>query len=317
MVDSNATTTVGGVDPRKFELRWASGRLQLQLSLGIVLFFGRGFEFYGKQVLALWEDLLRWRGRGAFSWARLGGGNKSRIMDAPAYRTVESWLAGKRPYGRTCWIEIHAGDFEEIGPHSFALDGRGASDSWVSAVDIRLPVSVLAEEPLDSLVSRLNGLAGYLDFLCGTAGLMLHATPFGRQRLWPQMKKLVVRYEGVEPDIVEDGECIAGFAMTGVNWLTFVGPKYLEGLGGLESVKSAAAKRKGVVAYDVGRGLALRAGDRPVLGDRNKGAPDLAPYREVYDIVKRAIFADPLYRFDEEYFDGDETVAWVHRFAHP
>jgi hypothetical protein len=317
MVDSNATTTVGGVDPRKFELRWASGRLQLQLSLGIVLFFGRGFELYGKQVLALWEDLLRWRGRGVFSWARLGGGNKSRTMDAAAYRTVESWLAGKRSYGRTCWIEIHAGDFEEIGPHSFALDGRGTSETRVSAVDIRLPVSVLVEEPLDSLVSRLNGLAGHLDFLCGTAGLMLHATPFGRQDLWPQMKRVVVRYEGVEPDIVQDGECIAGFAMTGVNWLTFVGPKYLELLGGLESVKSAAANRKGVVIYDVGRGLALRAGDRPVLGDRNKGAADLAPYREVYDIVKRAIFADPLYRFDEEYFDGDETVAWVHRFAQP
>jgi hypothetical protein len=47
----------------------------------------------------------------------------------------------------------------------------------------------------------------------------------------------------------------------------------------------------------------LRAGDRRVLDDRNKGAADLAPYREVYDIVKRAIFADPPYRFDEEYFE--------------
>jgi hypothetical protein len=317
MVDSKATTTVGGLDPGKFELRGASGRLELQLSLGMVLFFGRGFELHGKQVLALWEDLLRWRGRGVFSWARLGGGNKSRTMDAAAYRTVENWLAGRRPYGRTCWIEIHAGDFGEIGPHSFALDGYGASDRRVSAVDIRLPVSVLGEEPFDSLVARLNALARHLDFLCGTAGLMLHATPFGRERLWPQMKKVVVRYEGVEPDIVEDGECTADFGITGVNWLTFVGPEYLEPLGGLESVKSAAANRKSVAAYDVGRGLALRAGDRPVLGDRNKGAADLAPYREVYDIVKRAIVADPKYPFDEEYFDGDETVAWVHRFAHP
>ena len=306
---------IAASDVKKFEGRGVAGELELQLSMGMVLFFGRGLEIHGKQVLALWNELLDWRGREVFSWARLGGGNKSRKMDGPAYRTVEAWLSGTKPCGTTCWIEIHGGDWEEIGAHSFAMEGRGAGDKRVSAVDIRLPVRVSSEETIDALAERFCRLAGHVDFLCGTAGLMLHATPFDRQRLWPEMKKLVMRYEGVEPDIVEDGEYTADFGLTGVNWLTFVGAKYLHLLGGAAAVQTLATQHKNVTVYETGRGLALRAGAHPQLGDRNKGITELLAYRDVYAIVKPVIFADPRYAFDEQHFDGDDTVAWVHRFG--
>ena len=315
MPNKESTSTLTARDAQKFESRGAAGELELQLSVGLVLFFGRGMDVYGKQVLGLWEDLLAWRGRDAFSWARLGGGNKSRKMDTAAYRTVEAWLSGTKPFGTTCWIEIHGGAWEEIGAHSFAMDGRSVGDKRVSALDVRLPVDVLLEESMDALAERLCRLAGQLDFLGGTAGLMLHATPFDRQRLWPEMKKMVMRYEGIEPDIVEDGEYTADLGLTGVNWLTFIGKKYLDKLGGRDTVRAMARERANVGVYDLANGLALRAGPQPRLGDRNKPNADLDAYREAYDIVKPAIFADPRYAFDDEFFDGDETVAWLHRFA--
>jgi hypothetical protein len=305
------------MDLSKFEARGVGGELELRLSMGLMLFLTPDFQRHGKQTLALWNDVLGWLGRDVFTWTRLGGGNKSRKMDGAAFRTVESWLGGTKPFGKTCWIDIQGGPWEEIGPYAFTLDGRDASSRRVSGLALRLPPDILAGEPANALAKRLCALAGHLDFLCGTAGFMLHATPFDRQRYWPQMKKLVVRYEGVEPDMLNDGEYTAGLGLTGVNWLTFIGSKYLEVLDGPKAIKAAAAKRKGVTVYDVGKGLALRAGPEPQLGDRNTASTGLAPYRQVYEIVKPALFADAQYPFDDPHFDGDETVTWMHRFGRP
>jgi hypothetical protein len=305
------------IDPEKFRRIGLGGETELQLSFGLVLHFSRDMAVHGPEVKALWDELLDWRGRQVFTWARLGGGNKSRKMDAAAYRTIDAWLSGTKSFGTTCWIEVHGGNFEEIGPHSFALDGRGASEEAVSAVDVRLPFDISATEGGAALVKRLISLAGHLEFLNGSAGYMLHATPFGRQDLWPEMKKLVNRYLGIEPDIVEDGEWTADKGLTGVNWLTFVGAKHLVSLGGAGAVKRAAKGREGVTCLDVGSGVVLRAGAEPKLGDRNKRLADLDPYREVYEIVKPAIFAHPDYPFDKQHFDADETIQWVHRFARP
>jgi hypothetical protein len=308
---------IEGVDPAKFERSSRGNQLELALSLSLVLFFGHGMDAYGKQALAAWNEFLQWRGRDSFTWARLGGGNKSRKMDTSAFRTIESWLNGTRPSGRTCWIDTYGGPYEELGPHAFAVDVRSAPDRQMSAVDFRLPVSVMMDESVNQLVARICGLAAPVDFLCGTGGYMLHAVDWSRQSHWATMKSLVTRYEGIEPDNVEDGAYTATFGLTGVNWLTFIGPKHLERLGGIERLEKAAGEAAGVTPYRVGRGLALRAGERPVLGDRNLGpnASGRAPYREVYKLVKSAIFADPVYRFDVDYFNGEDTVAWMHRFG--
>jgi hypothetical protein len=315
--ENGISAEIDGVDPAKFERRSLGNQVELELSVSLVLFFGHGMSVYGKQVLAAWNEFLRWRGREAFTWARLGGGNTTRKMDASAYRTIDAWLNGSKPCGKTCWIDTYGGPYEELGPHAFAVEVSTAPDRQVSAVDFRLPLSVLTEESADQLMARLCGLAAPIDFLCGTGGYMLHAVEWSRERHWPTMKSLVTRYEGVEPDNVEDGEYTATFGLTGVNWLTFIGPKHLERLGGIDGLETAARAAAGVTPYRVGSGLALRAGERPALGDRNLGpdASGLAAYREVYELVKPAIFADPVYRFSPQYFNGEETVAWMHRFG--
>lgn len=75
----------------------------------------------------------------------------------------------------------------------------------------------------------------------------------------------------------------ANSGVTAVSWLTLLGPRLSEKLGGLGRIKRGLTK--GVAALPVGAGgVALRAGEKPELGDRERG--DLLPeYHAVGKLV--------------------------------
>lgn len=310
-------STLDGTDLARFA-HDLHGQPVLRLALGLTLYFPRPMREHRAQVLRTWQRLLDWRGRDSFTWARLGGGNKTRKMNPAAYRTIESWLDGTRTYGLDCSIMAHGGAWETIGDHAFTVLGKDRpaqpGDTRVNFVDIRLPLGALSEAGPDALYSRICALAEPLDFLAGTAGLMLQASPFERDDLWSLMKALVVRYEGVEPDMAEQGRWFAAEGIPGVNWLTFVGAAHLERLGGLEAVTVAARQYDGLAVGAVGAGLVVRAGDHPRLGDRNIPSDDLRPYAGAFHLLEPALSADPDREFDEDEFDAGATAAWLRRF---
>jgi len=283
------------------------------------LYFPRTMPQYREQVLEVWNRFLKWRSSEVMTWARLGGGNKSRKMTKAAYKTIESWLDGSRAYGNICFITADSGKWEEIGEESFRVEGMNAEldveagYTTLNFVQFRVPLST-ADDP-DALAAKLVEISTPLDFVCGTAGLMLHLTPFGLEGLWKEVRGIVTRFEGVEPDGVEKGQWRAFFGQTGINWLTFVGPKHLETLGGLDAVEAKVAEAAEVTSERVGEGIVLRAGPRPRVGDRNKPSAALDPYRQVHRIVGPALFLDTDYAFSHEDFDGDATVEWLQRFG--
>lgn len=311
------TETFDGVDLDRFAFD-SFGEPVLRLAIGMELYFPRPMHQYRTQVLEVWKRFLAWRGDDVMTWTRLGGGNKSRKMNKAAYKTIETWLDGSRPYGPICFINVHDGAFEHIGRESFRVHGDDeeldldSGDTTINFVQIRVPLST-ADDP-DALAARLVELAAPLEFECGTAGLMLHTTPFGGGELWKEVRGIVTRFEGVEPDGVDKGRWRASLGLTGINWLTFVGPQHLQTLGGAASVEARAAKAAGITVQRLGRGIVLRAGPRPRVGDRNKPSAALDPYREVHRIVGPALFLDEDYAFDHDSFDGSATVEWLQRF---
>ncbi len=312
------TVAFDGVDVDRFAVDGV-GEPAIRLAIGMELYFPRPMPQYREQVLEVWNRFLAWRGREVLTWARLGGGNKSRKMSKAAYKTIESWLDGSRPYGRICFITADSGGWEQIGEEAFRVEGTDAEldveagYTTLNFVQLRVPLST-ADDP-DALAAKLIELAAPLDFVCGTAGLMLHVTPFGLERLWKETRGMVTRFEGVEPDGVEKGQWRAYFGLTGINWLTFIGPAHLETLGGIDAVEAAAAAAPEVTAQRVGQGLVLRAGPRPRVGDRNKPSAALDPYRAVHQLVGSALFLDEDYALSHEDFDGGATVEWLKRFG--
>lgn len=311
------TETYDGVDLDRFAFD-SFGEPVLRLAIGMELYFPRPMHQYRAQVLEVWKRFLAWRGDDVMTWTRLGGGNKSRKMNKAAYKTIEAWLDGSRPYGRICFVNVHNGAWEQSGSEGFRIYGDDdelnldSGDTTINFIEIRVPLEA-ADDP-DALAAQLVEVAAPLDFVCGTAGLMLHGSPFGSQGLWKEIRGLVTRYEGVEPPGADKAQWRAILGLTGINWLTFVGPPHLEKLGGANAVEARAAKALGVTAQRLGQGIVLQAGPRPRLGDRNKPSAALDPYREVHRIVGPALFLDEDYAFDHDDFDGSATVEWLQRF---
>lgn len=312
------TATFDGVDTDRFALD-NFGEPAIRLAVGMELYFSRPMSQYREQILEVWNRFLAWRGAQALTWARLGGGNKSRKMSKAAYKAIEAWLDGSRRYGQTCFITVESGDWEQIGDEQFRVEGTDvpldveAGYTTLNFVQVRVPLQT-TEDP-DALAARLLALAEPLEFVCGTAGLMLHVSPIHNNLWWKEIRELVTRFEGVGPHGVEKGQWRAFFGLTGINWLTFIGPEHLKTLGGIDAVEAEAAAATGVSATRVGSGLVLRAGARPRVGDRNKPSPALDPYREVHRIVGSALFLDEDFAFHHGDFDGSATVEWLKRFG--
>lgn len=312
------TAVFDGVDVDRFA-HDSFGAPEIRLSIGMDLFFMRPMAAYRQQILELWNRFLAWRGADVMTWARLGGGNKSRRMNKAAYKTIETWLDGSRPYGKICFITVENGEWEQMGDEAFRVEGDDgelnveAGDTTLNFVQIRVPLTA-ADDP-DALAAKLIELAEVLDFVGGTAGLMLHMTPFHNNQWWKEVRGLVTRFEGVEPDAAGRSQRRALFGLTGVNWLTFVGPRHLGPLGGNDAVEAKTTSVPNVTAQRVGQGIVLRAGPRPRVGDRNKPSNALDPYREVYRIVRPALLLDATYSIGWKNFDGSATVEWLERFG--
>jgi hypothetical protein len=294
------------------------GRQIMHLGLGMTLFFPRPFQDVQKEIWALWQSFLSLVGEDCFTWARLGGGNKSRKVSAATFKTIESWLTGKKDYGKICWISIHDGPMDDLGQYSFMLTGFGEPkdnefDIEAGFVEIALPLSFLDSLGPAKIADSLIAMARPVPFYCGVAGFVFHRSPYKYDATIGKMRALSRRFEGVEISANERLCYLASTGLTTVNWITFVGAGYIEKLGGVKQVETRLPSES--VVLQLPHGIAIRTGERPLLGDKNAGRDELSAWREVYKVLKPVQFVDPEIAFDPFEFNGEQTVDWLERLG--
>lgn len=304
------------VPKEEFELDQYGQRI-MQLGLGMSLFFPRPFKDVQNSLWTLWQCYLSLVGKDTFTWARLGGGNKSRKVTASTFKTIKSWLTGKKDYGDTCWISIHDGPMDKLGRHSFMLDGFGEPDDEYDTeagfVEMAFPLSFLDSPGPAQLSDSLISTADPVPFYCGVAGYVFHRSPYKFDATIKKMAALSRRFEGVEISANERLCFLASQGLTTVNWITFVGETFVEKLGGFKKLEASLPSESAIIQK--AHGIAIRTGDRPLLGDRNTGKDEMASLRKVYKVLKPAQFVDPQYEFDPFEFDGERTVEWLERLS--
>lgn len=182
-----------------------------------------------------------------------------------------------------------------------------------SRVRFMLPAEAVAENPQPLLHIALT-LANELPLLSGHAGYCIERSEFAEGQSLAAAYPLAMRYPGADIDYrLSDEEF--DYLKT-VNWLTTVGDRFLERIGGRAAVR-ARVDHPDVVVHDAKFGLIFQAGEAPALGDVNRG--ELLPaYRAVYRVLADLFASEftPAFRLGVAALeDPEKTEAWYRRFA--
>ena len=163
----------------------------------------------------------------------------------------------------------------------------------------------------DALVELALALADRVPIISGHGGYAAVFNAELKNAAFDQVYAWAKRYPGLE---VEDLNVTVAHVLEGIkgaNWLTMLGTELAERF---VHHRSAAELPPPIEVLPGRHGLVLRAGPKPMLGDRNRG-DWLAPYAIVERSLapfKIATHGEFTGRFGEEC----ATSAWLHRFSH-
>lgn len=200
-----------------------------------------------------------------------------------------------------------------------ALTSNAESDPYgaMSCVKIMLPWQLLADVNGEQKFREwARYLCETLDVDHGYAGLACNL-PYDRHQFQPYEFQIAQRYSGliVDSSALIDGDNLSDH-IKGVNWLTLLGSRYIEKLGGMAVLKQRLQLSDvGLQETNNGR-LIIQAGPLPDVGAPESGHPPA--YVAVNRVLKsiRVPNPDQLHTCmdDAEGFTKTNTLAWYARF---
>jgi hypothetical protein len=180
-------------------------------------------------------------------------------------------------------------------------------------VRLLLPLEFINQGVAD-YISLVESLASRLKFHSGYAGYGVNID----QDYPESMQNGVVytlsrRYRGVE---FGRPHMFASFLREGiksVNWLTFLGERFIDELGGRKSLGSKLGE--GVTMHELPHGVVIQAGAEPDFGDVNR-QQTLPLYRQVGALLKDVRFPSTILREYNGIGGTENTEEWLARFDH-
>jgi len=242
---------------------------------------------------------------------------KHRKVTPRAAALLETWLQPGARLEEYVFVTYKDADAYNDAPSSLFLlagseevDGERVDDATL--VRISLPIGAAREDA--SEVHRLaEEIWRTLPFQSGQAGLGLECSRYFLEEAHDHACSTSMRYPGLDiPDAVNDAMNSGNDRLRGIGWLTFIDEEFSERLGGVEAIRRRV--HSDVSVTEPGRGVCLRAGALPALGDVERG-DDLPAYRSVFAAV-RPLVVDPsdapALNLSADYVG--RTRAWLTRF---
>lgn len=236
---------------------------------------------------------------------------------AKAKKNLRELVDDEGPFSWTLQSEKNG---ERAAEYAFkAMTAHAESDPYgaLSYAKIVLPWQRLeTPEGEQQFLDWVRYLCETLDIDHGYAGLAC-TLPYDRHQFQPYEFQIAQRYSGLMVDSaphmdlaeLQDG-------IKGVNWLTLLGPRYVEQLGGMDVLKQQL-QLPDVSVQETNNGrLIIQAGILPDVGAPENGHPPA--YVAVNSVLKsiRVPNPDQLHTCmdDAEGFTKTNTLAWYARF---
>jgi len=191
---------------------------------------------------------------------------------------------------------------------AFQLYDGGVNPGWIRLI---LPIETI-EDGAHQLIKLAKRLPNKLKFLSGSAGFAVNMRQgYHAASEYNEIYKISRRYKGID---LGSPLMFSGFMKEGikcVNWLTFVGNRFVERLGGVEHLQKQVSDE--IIIHTLPHGIMIQAGALPSFGYVN--AQENLPY---YHEVGRLLKPIRSLKHTERGYNGiggtENTAEWLARF---
>jgi len=235
---------------------------------------------------------------------------------------LRTWLKPGAPSREFIALELTDGEHPDAAPKfKFKVWGNEPNSLKVAEDGNYVHMAFPPEwglERTEEMFQLVIEIAGFFPYQSGLGGFGFECTRGKRRKAETFAWARSMRYRGIDIFVHPyDTLAVGKDAIKGVNWLTVLCDPFVDRLGGRAKLRKSLPKS--VELFDLPRGLLLKAGTVPRLGDTNR--QELLPeYKAVYKAL--APLAEPGYDRTIMFLAGDasrnyepNTAAWQRRFA--
>lgn len=236
----------------------------------------------------------------------------------------EAWLSdpkarAKGNFFTTLWAGRTKDEWTAPGV-SVSYHRNRNTQSPLVVTDILLPLSWLDARTVDDIKNYINKLVIGYPLLSGYVGLSFIYNSYNHRVmdvLDNYFNQWLMRHPGLMQPAPDAFSLVADKTLPDISWMTLLGEKYTEQLGGSETIQAKLNSLSEVVVEPLGqKGTLITIGDRPSMGDINQG-DDLPLYKQVGQALSSLHDGDYIYnRTMLRGFNNnrEQGKLWIDRF---
>ncbi len=291
-----------------------NGQVIVRVSLILTMYFQNGFDLEVRQRIGECLEFYRTLSEGHLLWMHHPDVDLWQRIDPPAVQAFHEWLrTGVPDYS---WTTSWRGgrNPHEASDFQFNVLAKEGPLPELSFLQIVLPMNSL-ETPrgtfpqvalrLSQILKPYHGYGGY--------GFAESSDIAVRDEAQPLIYSMARRFPGLEVDRPVIHIDYLNSGIKGVNWLTILGPSWIEAIGGVTRLRASLSEQ--FVFHEYDESVMIQAGTKPQIGDRNQRLwPKL--YLEIARLLK-PIRCRKRYCFDnygDNRFTKETSEQWLERF---
>jgi hypothetical protein len=291
------------------------GNIFLAIGFQVTMYFDQGLASETRSRVAECLDAFLAVPGPSIRWITTPDGQDWQQFSDKSARAARKSLSS--PVDETWELQLTSSELpNEASEYQFDAFGQDQASGRLSYLRVSQPMGDVASTAprFAELVQRISRILRPLQGYGGIA--FLESNDPGVKSLGqPAVYSLAQRFPGIEVDRPIIHLRFLEHGIKGVNWLTVLGSRWIEAVGGTATLR---AKLPSTYVFDTYEGgLIIRSGPEPQTGDRNQRI-----WPKVYSQLSRVLKPIRIKEHDNFDYDmphrftADTTIEWLNRFDH-
>ena len=291
------------------------GRVALMIGLLVTVFFeGQGSREMRERVADVaqgYVDLVRDHLR----WTVPPNARREYPINSARTRLPREWLPS-HPDGEYWSFDLHGGETAKAAS-GFHVHGFGSQyiDTGLGFLHLSFPLLWFAGPDAGTFPDYVLKVCQKIRPLSGYAGIGVLESDDGyvQDKYQPIVREFAERFPGLEVEARVEHTLHLRTGIKGVNWLTILGDRWLEEMGGLEHLRTLLDESFGLYPYD--GGVVIQAGPKPQIGDAQANRWPQS-YVKLAKVLKKIQVKDhyPFHFGGPGRMNHQASLAWLFRF---